>query len=233
MFVTGLTANAQGFYFHTLSTIKYILVSNGTSKYWSNGTYAASCYKYRNPPGGIEYESANSDGTYRIDPDGAGAIAPFDVYCDMTTEGGGYTYYPIDAGLQTYRVTDNNSCKALGMDIMIPRSKLQMTAVIAKYDSSYFATIPGVYKATSGGNYTGCKMRRPADNGGDGCADWQVADGGRWWLRDSTFSEPNGDYTAYCWLANWGMTDVNNISFNDGNCIYSTTKYICSTNDKP
>lgn len=31
------------------------------------------------------------DGVYTVDPDGAGALAPFDVTCDMTTNGGGWT----------------------------------------------------------------------------------------------------------------------------------------------
>ncbi|MBX3190120.1 MAG: hypothetical protein KF819_24045 [Labilithrix sp.] len=32
-----------------------------------------------------------ASGVYTIDPDGAGAIAPFDAYCDMKFEGGGWT----------------------------------------------------------------------------------------------------------------------------------------------
>ncbi len=152
------------------------------------------------------------------------------VACDMSTEGGGYTYLPIDSGKDTYRSTDDNSCKDYGFDIVYPRSKAQWTWMLAKYGAGYFSTVPGVTKPGNGGNYTGCAMRHPGHYG-SGCNDWKVPDGGRWWLRDGNYSEPNGDYDANCWLSMY-KHDVNDIQFNDGSCSYHTTKYLCSTNDK-
>ena len=41
--------------------------------------------------GNKTYSGATGDGTYWIDPDGAGAMAGFKVLCDMTTDSGGWT----------------------------------------------------------------------------------------------------------------------------------------------
>lgn len=60
---------------------------------WSDGTLAASCKEYRNGKAGYAYLGATGDGIYRIDVDGPGALAPVDVVCDMTTEGGGWTVF--------------------------------------------------------------------------------------------------------------------------------------------
>jgi hypothetical protein len=173
--------------------------------------------------------STLGDGTYWIKP--SGVSSAFQAFCDMTTEGGGYTYYPVGSGISTSRNTDNNSCRSLGMDIVFPRSKAHLQAMIGKYGTSYFSVMPGVYGTQSGVNYTGCAMRNPSHYG-SGCGDWRVGDGGRWWLRDSAYSEPNGDYTPGCWLGT-RTADPNDMTFNDGYCGSSTSSYICSTNDKP
>ena len=96
---------------------------------------------------------------------------------------------------------------------------------------AYFQTAYGVFRAGSGGSYTSCPMRS------GGCGGWQVPDGGRWWIRDSPYGEPNGDYIAYCWLGMGSVPnpyDLTDLTFNDNQCIYSLGNYyLVSTNAKP
>merc|ERR1719460_608599 len=59
-------------------------------------------------------------------------------------------------------------------------------------------------------------------------ASWVTADGSAWWFRNSNYGEPNGDYTANCYLDLWSTpTAASNIMWNDWNCKYSSKSYYC------
>jgi len=63
----------------------------GSGRTFEDDTVAATCNDYLHPPAGYGYIGATGDGTYTIDPDGAGTgLDPFDVTCDMTTDDGGW-----------------------------------------------------------------------------------------------------------------------------------------------
>jgi hypothetical protein len=170
------------------------------------------------------------------------------MYVNMTQEDGGYDFYPITGGIATSYYGEPHSGQALGLDLVFPRSPQHWQAmndyvrgVLGSSDNSFFPTVYVVYRTTTNtagsrsGNYTGVIMRDPRFYG-TGTTDWRTGDGGRWWLRNTTFSEPNGDYTARIFLGGYtfGAYTGGDLQFNDGTGGYSIgTSYLVSTNAKP
>jgi hypothetical protein len=176
-----------------------------------------------------------------------------EMYVDMTEDGGGYDFYFITAGPEVTTVTETNGGTTLGLDLVMPRSKNHWKAMsnavlagIARGSSkvgsgnyaSFFQTAYGVYRTTTttGGNYTNKVMRHSAYGGTDNAPDWRVKDGGKWWLRDNAYGEPNGDYGLNGLLGGnvfpnpYSLTDID---FNDLTSNYSTGQYyLVSTNTK-
>lgn len=64
------------------------LVEEAGVRSWEDGTYAQTCKDYIQPSYPYKYAGAIGDGIYRIAP---GGIEPFDVNCDMSSDGGGWT----------------------------------------------------------------------------------------------------------------------------------------------
>jgi len=58
---------------------------------------------------------------------------------------------------------------------------------------------------------------------------WQTSDGSPWWLRSTRYNEPNGDYSANCFLGLWHgrPRNENVVAFNDGSCNYHSKSYYC------
>jgi hypothetical protein len=180
-----------------------------------------------------------------------------EMYVDMTEDDGGYDFYFITKGPAVSTVTETNGGTALGLDLIMPRSKNHWKAMSkavlqaisenkaggASYES-YFQTAYGIYRSNNevngNGDYTSKIMRHTSYTGSINAGDWKVKDGGRWWLRDNIFSEPNGDYINNALLAlNIWSTFPNpylntDLIFNDGGSSYSTgIYYLVSTNLKP
>jgi hypothetical protein len=164
-----------------------------------------------------------------------------------------YTYYPCRSCPSFNAVTQTNGCSAVGLQTVIPRTKAHWVSMFSFVRnptgsgglgttlSSYFQVVPGVYKATDG--KTPCGGGNAGIMNSDYCLDrvngWRALDGGKWWLRSSLYSQPDGVYSSFSLLglaafASGATVDdtANNFVFDDGSANYfSGYNYICSTND--
>lgn len=155
--------------------------------------------------------------------------SPAGCSCTLVELQGEYSGGPLvrcDDCLTTYRSTDPNSCPS-GFKIFSPASAQDWETVQASVDiisdlrSPHFI-VDVTRPENSCGGCTGSAMNSNVESQ----SSWVTSDGSPWFLRDTTYGEPNGDYTANCYLFVTGFT-AGQATFNDGNCGYHSTKYLC------
>ena len=171
----------------------------------------------------LDSGSAAGNGAYWIQP--VGAAAPFQAYCDMSTDGGGYTLKRFDDGsLAGNQDTYRSFCAQYGMQVVVPRTRSHALA-IRDWNGGTIPNLVNVFPKTNGAtgleNWTG---RCSEGN----CSFWMSHDNN----ANCAGFEPNGDNNVTDSLYRHGDgCDYGN--WNDGNNTMAITGWvICSTNDK-
>ena len=119
----------------TNSNLKTI-VSYNSWKRFEDCTYAISCNLYKNPNSWYTYEWDIWDWVYTIDPDWNSWNAPFDVYCDMTTDWGWWTLvYKVWWSVATEQASGMNTEKNINNLLNL---SLNTSTLLSHYDFSRF-----------------------------------------------------------------------------------------------
>jgi len=156
-----------------------------------------------------------------------------DARCVM--EGGrAHTMIPCHTSFgcrRFHRFNQGNSCKDYGYEVTPFRNRKHFQMAWDSYGYSFIRSMTPsmhIYKTSGGGGYTNCPMRKHSSGH---CGQWRAYDGKDWWARDTRYSEPNGDYSAWCNLDTYGWSRNEGFRFNDGGCYHSNSRYFCGTAD--
>ena len=199
-------------------------------------TFPAACnYQMRSCAAILEQMPDSATGTYQIQDPAFNNGNPLDVWCDMDTDGGGYTAWPCEGCQDRTNAFESNGCADMGLQYIVPRTRDHFCSIYSRYPGFWNAMIGvvGRHDGHHGNNFTPWPMR--SDHRDGNIIDhWVAVDGGEWWLRQDAFGEPNGDNSRGAWLGGGGRgCGANDNSFNDVTPGYSSgSNYLYSTNDK-
>ncbi len=134
-----------------------------------------------------------TDGEYTVTPDG---ITPFKAYCDMTTNGGGYSFLKRSIGVSN-AVQAEAECDKFGMNLLITRTpehvvsavKVALNAAIPPGANANYMYIMGIYPKVKGAT---CTLKAFAST--TPMCNWRAGDDGQFYVGNKVnIGEPNGD----------------------------------------
>merc|ERR1712151_620396 len=134
----------------------------------------------------------------------------------------------IHNGRRVRKSTEVDSCPD-GWKVWSPRNKNDWTLVynrMGKNINNYPKKPHFIVDVTRPANGCGGCTRYAMKSGVSQQGEWTTRDSSNWWLRDGRYNEPNGDYHANCYLHVYDV-NPNNVRFNDGNCNYYSSEYLC------
>ena len=158
------------------------------------------------------------------------------VYCDMTTSGGGYTMLKINHGTAISAAQAEQQCQQRGMHLFIPRSRdhlasaldVASNANIGPDGSTRYLRILGIYPNARGAT---C-LNRAFKSGVAGCS-WRARDNGPFFVSERVdITEPNGDNEPgssmyYAWESG-AVVWYNDIPAPG----YTSERFMCDVQDK-
>ena len=95
-------------------------------------------------------------GTYQIQDPAFNGGNPLDVWCDMDTDGGGYTVWPCEGCQARNRAYESNGCSDMGLQYVVPRTQAHWCALYTRYPGFWSAMIGVVGRHRQ-------RLRLPAD----------------------------------------------------------------------
>jgi hypothetical protein len=163
------------------------------------------------------------------------------VHCDMHTDGGGYTEFAVSSGLRTAGAADADTCKQLGLQLVVPRTAAHFAAMLQRHGTGFFSIVPGIVGTSAAAATSVFATSAMSSDAAAAAAQWGATDGGAWFLRGSPLQTQVSDnaYTPGCYIGMTGWDSAVGYTYDyyaaagsAGVCAYSDVNYVCSTNDK-
>jgi len=176
-------------------------------------------------------QSAECSGVQEISTKPA-AGSPKSCSCRRVTLNGFYSAGPLvkcQKCRDVRRSRDRNSCPS-GTKLFSPATRADWKTFLAS--AAPLRAPHWIIDVTRPQNSCGGCTGNPMNSGNKKQKTWRTSDGSPWWLRSTRYSEPNGDYSANCFLDIWHRPkNENSVTFNDGRCNYHSKSYYCQPMD--